>query len=211
MGKSNFFNLLDQLIFNKIDTLKSDPNYSKINDYLITLDEKQQRAFSQAAALITILIPVLVVAVFFFMNYQTKKDISIKEQIIEQIAEFDSSNNSLNYLTTSIISPMAITTENELDNKIRNILSQNGIAQTKVSISDFNPISTTENITKFSATLNITRFANQDFSKFMKAISDREKMKILDANLQKDNETNLLTGSLNIMHIGKNNNAVEQE
>ena len=96
-------------------------HYLKINDYLNTLDEKQQKSFSQVINLAIILIPIFCVLIFLFSNFQSKNEISIKEQIIEQITEFDSSNNSLNYLSSALISQTPIASENDLDNQDKTI------------------------------------------------------------------------------------------
>ena len=151
-----------------------------------------------------ILIPFLFVIFLWWGNSQTKKALEIKKQIIEQIALFDGNQNALNNISANYLSPSAIGSQEDLDNRIRNILSQNAIDQEKVTVSNFQQASMSSTVAKVEADLNFTNFGTNDFSIFMRTLVERERLKITKVDLMKNKETNLLQGTISLMHMGQN-------
>ena len=91
---SNIFIKIDDFIFKKIDSLKSDGVFQKFSDAMMLLDEAGQKIVAQVTAFIFILVPFIFVLFLWWGNLQTKKELDIKKQIIEQIALFDGSQNA---------------------------------------------------------------------------------------------------------------------
>lgn len=209
MEKINIFNKIDAFIFSRLDVLKGDTFFVKINEMLMTLDEKKQKITTQAITFSLLTLPFFLALGLWYFNFQNKKDIEIKKDILEQIALFDSTNAALGQLSFQAISPNGILAQNDLDNIIRNILSQNAIDQSKVSIKEFFPGSSDQHIIRSQATISFNRFGTQDLSKFLRMMIDREKFRILDVNFEKDTSNELLQGTMNIIHIGRNNNMNE--
>ncbi len=209
MEKSpNIFIKIDEFIFQKLDMLKSEGIFQKVNDALSSLEENQQKIAAQVMTFTFILLPFVVVLFLWWGNSQTKKAIEIKKQIIEQIALFDGNKNALNNISSNYLAPSAVNGQDDLDNRIRNILSSNGIDQSKVSIANFNPVSTSSNVAKIEAEITFTNFGTNDFSSFMRALVETERFKILKVNLNKENS--LLQGSISLMHMGQSAFAPEQ-
>lgn len=211
MSKIKFFQIIDQAIFNQIDQMKNDPNIAKITDSLNAMDDKSQRLASGAISATVILLPVILVSVYFYLNQSLRSSIQIKEDIIAQVAEIDKHNRQLTQISQSSIGAQAFEDRAQLEQRLRILLSQNQIDASKVNVIDFNQINSTEMTISSESKIEISRFANQDLSKFLRGLLEREKFKIQDINLNKDTESNLLNGSLTLLHIGKNNTAVEQE
>lgn len=201
---SNIFIKIDEFIFKKLDFLKNDGVFQKFNDTLSNLDEAQQKLVAQITTFTLILIPFLFVIFLWWGNSQTKKTLEIKKQIIEQIALFDGNQNALNNISANYLSPSAIGSQEDLDNRIRNILSQNAIDQEKVTVSNFQQTSTSSTVAKVEADLNFTNFGTNDFSIFMRTLVERERLKITKVDLMKNKETNLLQGTISLMHMGQN-------
>ena len=206
---SNIFIKIDNFIFKKLDILKNDGVLQKFNDVTSIFDESKQKLIAQLIAFFFILIPFVVVLVLWWGNNQTKIEIDIKKQIIEQIALFDGNQNALNNISSNYLSPSAITGQDDLDSRIKNILSQNGIDQEKVSVSKFNQTSTSSTIAKVEADLSFNNFGTNDFSVFMRTLVERERLKIIKVDLNKNKENNLLEGSISLMHMGPNNVSTE--
>ena len=201
---SSIFIKVDEFIFRQLDTLKTEGVFQKFNDTLSTLDEDQQKLTAQLTTFFFILLPFIFVIVLWWGNSQTKKGLETKKQIIEQIALFDGNQNALNNVSSNYLSPVAIMGQDDLDNKLRNILSQNGIDQGKVTISDFHQVSTSSTIAKVEASINFKKFGTNDFSQFMRAIVENERFKILKVDLTKNKEDTLLQGTISVMHMGQN-------
>ena len=201
---SNIFIKIDEFIFKKLDLLKNDGVFQKFNDALSNLDEAQQKLVAQITTFTLILIPFLFALFLWWGNSQTKKTLEIKKQIIEQIALFDGNQNALNNISANYLSPSAIGSQEDLDNRIRNILSQNAIDQDKVTVTNFQQTSTSSTVAKVEADLNFTNFGTNDFSIFMRTLVERERLKITKVDLTKNKETNLLQGTISLMHMGQN-------
>ncbi len=201
---SSIFIKIDDFIFKKLDMLKNEGVFQKFNDTLSMLDEAQQKLIAQITTFGLILLPFIFVAVLWWGNSQTKKSIEIKKQIIEQIALFEGNQQALNNISSSYLSPSAIIGRDDLDNKIRNIMSQNAIDQEKVSIKDFQVASTSGAVAKIEAEISFKDFGTSDFSSFMRSMVESERFKILSINMTKIKETNLLQGKMKLMHLGQN-------
>lgn len=204
MEKQSFFIKIDEFIFSKLDLLKSEGASQKFNDMVSGLSEDQQKVIAQVTTFTFILIPFIFVAILWWGNSQTKKALVIKKQIIEQIALFDGNSNTLINISSNYLAPQAITGQNELDNKIRNMLSTNSIDQSKVQVTNFNQTSTSSKVGKIEAEVTFNDFGTSDFSNFMRSLIEMERFKILKVDLQKNKETNLLRGAISLMHMGQN-------
>ncbi len=207
MEKSpGLFIKIDEFIFQKLDALKSEGVFQKFNDLIANLDEDQQKVVAQVTTFTLILIPFIFVAVLWWGNAQTKKSIEIKKQIMDQIALFDGNKNTLNNVSSNFLAPSTLMGQEDMDNRMRNILSQNAIEQSKVSISRFSQNSISSSINKTEVELAFQGFGTQDFSNFMRALVEQERFKILRIDLNKNNETSLLSGGISLMHMGPNLN-----
>lgn len=203
---SNLFIKIDEFIFQKLDALKSEGFFQKFNDALANLDENQQKVIAQITTAVFIFIPFVFVGILWWGNAQTKKGLEVKKQIIEQIALFDGNKTTLNNISANYLAPSSIMGQEDLDNRMRNILSQNSIDQSKVSISHFSQNSISSSINKTEAEITFQGFGTSDFSNFMRSLVELERFKVLKVNLNKNNESSLLQGSISLMHMGPNLN-----
>ncbi|MBC7714487.1 MAG: hypothetical protein H7177_14170 [Rhizobacter sp.] len=204
MEKTSFFIKIDEFIFQKLDLLKNEGVFQKFTDVISGLDEDQQKVVAQVTTFTFILIPFIFVAVLWWGNSSTKQAIASKKQIIEQIALFDGNKNALNNVSANYLAPAAIASQNEMDNKLRNILSTNSIDQNKVHITNFHQTSTSSSVGKIEADITFTDFGTSDFSNFMRGLMEVERFKVLKVDLIKNKENSLLKGSITLMHMGQN-------
>ena len=200
----NVFIKIDEFIFQKLDLFKADGSFQKINELITALDEEQQKIFAQALTFTLIIIPYLFVITLWWGNYRAKKNIEVKSQILEQISTLNSSKDALANVSSNYLAPVAIQGQEDLDNKIRNLMSSNNIDQAKVHVLNFTQLSSTSSISKVEAMLSFQNFGTQDFSNFMKALVENERFKVMRINLTKDKASNLLKGEVSLMHLGKN-------
>ena len=206
---SNLFSKIDHFIFKKIDHLKNDGVFQKFNDVISLLDESGQKRVAQLTTFFFILAPFIVVLVLWWGNSQTKNELDVKKQIIEQIAVFDGNQTTLNNISSNYLSPTAITGEGDLDSRVKNILSQNNIDQEKVTVSNFHQTSTSSSVAKVEADLKFKSFGTNDFSALMRSLVERERLKITKVELIKNKEDNLLEGTISLMHMGLNTVSTE--
>lgn len=200
----NIFIKVDEFIFQKLDFLKAESGFLKINDFLNNLDEEQQKIFAQVLTFSLIILPYLFAATLWWGNHQSRARLDIKSQILQQISTLNGSKEALANVSSTYLAPTAILGTEDLDNKIRNLMSANNIEQSKVRVSNFNQVSTTSSIVKIEANLSFQNFGTLDFSNFMRALVDQGKFKIQKINILKNKTTNLLNGDVSLMHLGKN-------
>lgn len=199
----NLFIKIDEFIFQKIDVLKNDSSFQKFNEYLSGIEEDQQKILSQVLTFSLILLPYLVVAFLWWGNHKTKKNLEVKNQILEQIATLNGSRDTLNTVSSTYVSPTPINGREDLEARIVNMNSTTGIDQSKVQVLNFSQLSTSNTISKVEALVSFKNFGTQDFSNFMSALVEQEKFKVMRIDLAKNAATNLLNGEVSLLHLGK--------
>ncbi len=195
---------IDEFIFHKLDLLKSESNFQKINEMISGLEDDQQKILIQGFTFFLILLPFFVVLFLWMGNSKIRKNIEVKNQIIEQIAILNGNRETLMNVSTTYIAPNAFNGRDELDNRLHNLVSINNIDQNKVRLTNYNPISTTSSVSKIEASIGFHDFGTQDFSNFIRALTDNERFKVSKINLLKNTSTNLLQGEIYLIHMGKN-------
>jgi hypothetical protein len=202
--KKSPFIKIDEFIFQKIDYLKTEGFFLKFNDVLANLNEEQQKLTAQLTTFISLLVPFLFAAFLWYGNFQTKKNIAIKKQIIDQIALLEGHKNTLNNISANYLSPSSIISQDDLDNRIKNLLSNNSIDSTKVNISSFSQSSSSSSVSRVEAEVLFKDFGTLDFSNFLRGLIENEKFKITKVDLTKNNESKLLQGRISVIHLGQN-------
>jgi hypothetical protein len=198
----NFFIKIDEFIFHKIDLLKNDSSFQKLNEYLTALEDSEQKIIAQVVTFSALIIPFLFVLTLWWGNHKTKANIEVKNQILEQISQLNGSRDTLTTVSATYVAPSAIISREDLEQKMVSLLSTSDIGQTKVQVLNYNQLSTSNSISKVEAELRFKDFGTQDFSSFMSALVEKEKFKIMRIDLIKD-KNNLLKGEVSLMHLGR--------
>lgn len=205
MEKSkSLFIKIDEFIFQKLDLLKAEGLFQKAQDLMTNLDESQQKLAAQLTTFLMLLLPFFIVLGFWITNSQSKKAIEVKKQIIEQIALFDGNKTTLSNVSGNYLSQNSIQGQDDLDNRIRNIASSSQIDQQKVSITNFSQTSSSASVSKIEAVIAFYGFGTSDFSNLMRGMVESERFKVEKINLTKNTKTNLLEGSVSVIHLGVN-------
>lgn len=210
MSKIKLFQTLDQSLFNLIDQAKSQPAIVQLQDQINALEAKQQKIVSAAISIGAILLPIAITGILALFNMQERSTIETKKEIINYASLIDKSSRDLSQISASSLSGNAIEDRGQLDNLLRNVLSQNQIDQSKAQVVDFNELKRSAMIVSTESKIQISRFANQDFAKFLRSLLEREKFKISAISLVTDKETMLLSGTITLMHLGRNSNNMEE-
>jgi len=111
------FKKIDQFIFVKLDLFKNDSSFQKFNDLKAHFNEEQQNTISQVIVFGVIIIPFIISGFIYWENYKIKRNIELKNQILEQVSLLNSNHEALNNTSSQFISSAAYTSREELDNK----------------------------------------------------------------------------------------------
>lgn len=204
MGKARYFFMkIDQFVFTKLDQLKNDSNFQKLNDVLLNMNDEQQKTFMQVLVFTAIIVPYFMICLFWWSNSNIKNRVEIKNQIVEQISLLNGNKDTLNNISVKYLSTKGLQSKEEIENKIVNIASRYNINSNKIKLIDFFPISSTSTVAKTEAKIKFSDFGTMDFSNFMREIVDIEKFKILRVDLTKNIDNGLLQGTIEVRHVGR--------
>lgn len=201
--KKNIFIKIDEFIFQKLDLIKNDSSFQKMSELSSGLDENQQKILAQVLTFSLIILPYVFAMSLWWGNHKSRVNLDIKNQILEQISLLNGNREALVNVSENYLAAEGISGQEELDNKIRNLMSAGNIDQSKVTVINFNQISTTSNISKIEAVIGFQNFGTLDFSNFMRTLVEREKFKVMQVNLIKNKTSSLLNGEVTLMHLGK--------
>ncbi len=202
--KQSLFKKIDSAIFRQIDGLRTDPSYNKISDFLNNFSEQESRIIQQVLTFLFLLVPFFFVLILFFSNYQTKKELSLKKQVIEEFDVLNSNRENLMATGPQFLAPSSIQSQSDIESRVRNILSSNAIDQSKISIKNFDVALSTTTFTKTFSTINFNKFGTNDFNLFLKNLVEFEKFKISKIKMSRDMELELLQGEIELLHLGRN-------
>ena len=126
MKKSNnIFSKIDDFIFQKLDFLKTEGSFQKVNEILSGLDESQQKIFEQIFTFSFILIPYVIIIFLWWGNHKIRTNMEVKSQILDQISTLSGNKDARSFLSSTYLAPVAILSADELDNKIKHLLFMN--------------------------------------------------------------------------------------
>lgn len=192
---------VDEIIFEGIESLKSSPNYKKIVESFSNSEESTQQLIKTGLMILTLLIPIIIISIMFFISNSSQKKLDINNQIITTTSKILSHKSEIRSLSRTVFGN-PINTKNQFSSTISNSLSRVGIDSNKVLISNFN-IEPNNNFTELSADLKFNGFSSENLYSFLDVIVLRNKIKIYEIEIKKNTKTNLLDGLLSVIYYGK--------
>ncbi len=202
--KESFFKKIDSIIFKQLDAVQKEGSLSKLSDLFSSLSEQETRFLQQFLAFSVIAFPYLIVIFLYWGNYQNKKNILLKKQIVEEFEIFNSNRNNLSLQGPILLAPSSIAGQSDLENRVRNVLSSNSIDQSKVTVTNFDIGMSSSTFTKSTSIIQFNKFGTQDFNLLLNNLIDIEKFKINKIKLKKDTTSELLIGEIELLHLGRN-------
>ncbi len=208
MAKStmSWFKKIDEEIFKKIDQLQNDPTFSKILEAMNSLSEQEKRITQQILSFVFIFTPFLVVLIMFYSNFQLKKTILTKKDVLIEHDIYFSNRETLSAFGPQFLSPIPLLSSGDFESKLSNIISSQNLDADKVKLKNFEILEENNTFVKSLAILSIERFGSMDFSKLLKNLSSSDKFKIQKIQLNKTPENELLSGEIEFLHLGLNRN-----
>jgi len=197
------FRPLDELLFKQIDVLKKSPSYQKMSEQIASLGETQQKVVNQITTFSTIVIPFIIALVIFFLNSSLRSDIELKKDILTQIQSFQSHKIETESIGRRVLAPRTLSDKNALKKRIDRIVSRKSIGKDKITISDFNSNLASGGIEQVNAKLNFKKLTSTQFTDFLLALLQSEKMKVEEIEVNKDKKSKRLMGHLLVIHYGK--------
>ena len=106
-------------------------------------------------------------------------------------------------VTNQLLATNSFLSNEEMESKLIDLKSKLSIKNEKVNLKDFNIISNSNQTVKMTATIMFNNFGNSEFSNFFRELMEVERFKIKKAQFTKDSNSKLLSGDVEIYHIGR--------
>lgn len=196
---------LDQFLFSKLDELYNKAEFTRILDEYAALDENVQEIIKNVLAAITILIPFLIIVFLTSLNGSIKSDLSNRVETLTLAQEIISANSQVKKVKSKYIASTAINSQAEFQAKISQIASSNSIDSAKLSLANFESIPQEAMSLEARIEVKFEQFSNKEIFTFMSELESKHKIKIEEISIIKDESNNLLKGTLQLVHFGKEN------
>lgn len=199
MSKLSVMKPIDNIVTTNVEKLKESSEYQKFLDSYNSWEDKIQNGFKAGLLFLVVLIPLIIIGFFTFLNYSAKKDLSLVEDIIK-------TGNNILATSTGAKSQArqyfgrSLTTKSDFEREISNALPNQGIDATKILIGDFSS-EEVDGVNEIRAQLKFNGISSQNLFGLFKAVAVIKKIKIDQINLKKNDQTNLLEGTLSVIHF----------
>jgi hypothetical protein len=193
---------IDKFIIGKLSNLVDTAKYQSFIDLFNTWEDKVQNLFKAGLIFLTLFIPFLITMIFSMLHSSVKNDLSIKEDIIFTASSIISRANDLEKNTKKYFGRKPIMSKSAFERELKNALPQKGIDTSKISIGQFTA-EEINGVNESSAVLKFKELSNFNLYGFFNVLSLRSRMKIDEINIKKNPNTNLLEGTVKVLHYSK--------
>lgn len=201
--KNSFFSKFDAFIFQKIDIFLQTPTYQKIQDKFSELDSQSQKYSNHLITLILLLLPLYLIFHIYLGNSSLKNELELKQSIITKIHQFRSNQALVNTYHQNYSSPVTLDTRQAFETHFRPRIQRHNIQsqQVKIQSYDFYPISSS--YAEAILSLKLKDMTLTEFSNLLSVVLTDYKMQPLEIEITKNDNNQLLSGTLNLTHIQK--------
>lgn len=205
MAKLQVFKSFDKAIFNKLDQLQQQPQYTKITDSYASAEDNIQEIIKAALMLIVTVIP-LIFLLFFANNSSLTSELETKENMMITANELIQIKQTINREEKNILGSTFIDSENAFKNKVSSILSLSAIDTEKVKVFNFSSDELDSGIVKSSADIDFKEFSSNDLYAALDTLVSKGKLRIDEVSIKKSQNTNLLSGVVTLIYFSKDTN-----
>lgn len=199
MRKLSIMKPVDRFLIENIDKLVETPEYQKMLDTYNSWEDKVQSAFKGLLLFIIVLIPLTIIMIFWMMNSSAKNRLATAEQIIETGNSIISTSSQVRSISSRYFGK-PISTKSNFERELAGSLPSQGIDSSKILIGDFD-LNDVEGVNELSAELKFSELSSQNLFGLLNILTIRQKMKIDEINIKKNTTSNLLEGTLSVLHF----------
>lgn len=199
---TRWYKQIDQFLFQKVELIISHPVYRVILGKISIIGDDRQKILLQIVSYLLILIPIIALSILFNSNSKLAQKLSTKQEIYQLIQQHKRSAAQVNDLKRVITTNYAITS------------SQMFLKQLKESIDTGDDLKiigfSSKNINSMvqtNATLLFSSISTSDLMGFIEKFTSRDKIKISRIDIKKNIKNSSLSGSLDLIHYGRNDSA----
>jgi hypothetical protein len=201
--KRALFEQIDETMFGQVEKVSSNPVMAKYQEFLAAQDESAQKIINQSLSLILTFFPIVIALLIMASNCSLKGEIDNTKSILMKIDTYLVRQTEADSIGRNLIAAGAINSIADIQNKIRTAVERDGLSFSKLTVTNFLSTKTTDTLMDNRADVSFTALTMAELTTLFTAILQKEKMKIIKVDIQKDVPTNLLKGTLGIVSFSK--------
>ena len=199
MSKFSIMKPIDRFLMENLEKLISTPEYQKMLDTYNSWEDKVQSIFKGALLFLIVLVPIILIFIFMMLNSSAKSRLSTAEKIIETGNGIISTSSQVRSISTKYFGK-PISSKSNFEREMANSLPSQGIDSSKILIGDFE-LNEIDGVNELKAELKFSALSSQNIFNLLNILTIRQKMKIEEINIKKNIQTNLLEGTLAVIHF----------
>lgn len=196
---------LDNFIFQKVEDLRATKEFQKVLDAYSNLDEKPQEVVKALMAASLVLIPFLVITIFFSMNSSLQGEIDDKKELLELSQGIIREKSTVSSAQRQFVGPTPVSSQGDMQNLISSAISLAGIDASKVSVSNFQPGGQAGMVSQSMIDMKFQDLTNDQLFSFLTNLSQRSKVLFDEISVKKNTESKLLEGIATLVYLSKEN------
>lgn len=199
----DFFNKTDQSSFKFAEKMSTSPAYQKVIDFIGSLEEREQKIAGQLITLGVIFLPFLITLIINFWNSSLRFEVDTYKEITDQIQHFNYKNSELISLGQGSLGSTPINGQDDLSARLKSLLTAKSIPGEKVTVVLFDDVGSTKHLKNIEASIRFSDFTMSDLNIFLNALTQIEKFKILEFQINKNESSAKIGGILRVLHMAK--------
>lgn len=183
-----------------MDQLKLSAPFQQLLAPLDSLSDDVQRIVNRVLAYVLPSIPVVILLVMIFINYQARQSRTSKEKLLSRMDNIGHLSKEVSGFKNLIVSPASVADKQGMQTRLNTLARQAGFGGDLVTIKNFlqEPMG---NLNKSLVDITFKELSTPQFTSFLTKLVANEKMKVDRVELKKVGT--LLKGSLNLIHFSK--------
>lgn len=192
---------VDDAIFQNVEKLKVYDQYQEFSENFNNWEENHQNIFKVSLVASIFVIPGLILLIFLSLNSSANNGLETKNEILKIASKISSQKNEVTKLSTKYLG-QAISTKNMLQSQLKSNLGSMNIDPANIVIDKFDSFEE-NNLNKVDAHINFKGLSSQNLFSFLRLVTLKKKMRVDEINIEKNIQSNLLSGKIKIFHFSK--------
>jgi hypothetical protein len=199
------FKAVDELMFKLVDEFLALAPVRKIQDELEALPEQQQKIINKILCFIFILLPFIFVISMFFTNQSIRNTNQVRSEVLQYFVLNSSQSSQLGSIGQGLIGPTILDSSESFQQIVRSIQSSRSINSNSVNISHFENFPVGSELQQSIIGLSFSELTTQDLTTLISDLIQRQRVKIKAVEIEKNQTTSFLQGSLEIISFSRVN------
>lgn len=197
------FQKMDTTLEQEITKLELTGKIPRLDDILQTNNEEVLKYSSMTINFLAILFPFLLALGVYIFTSMTKDEINHHRSIIQGVQDFSRYKTRLAAIENAIVSTVIIKDQNNVSATLNSVLSRGTKTSGIITITDFEQNPKGETILITDGRLEFNNFSQDELSNLIRKMVSGLKMKIVEVEIFKDEESKFLKGMFRFTHYGK--------